>query len=149
MMDNEIIKALERMSAEDADGFSSDILDLIKRQQAEIERFTKRQKPTAASGYKVENGKIVFYTNMLEGCHNVYESLDDVAKTLNELLQECYDKDEIVLHLKNARAEAIRGFAERLHKKADVYDDGDTWFYFIDPDEIDNLVKEMVGENNG
>ena len=40
MTNNEIIKALERMSAEDADGFSSDILDLIKRQQAEIERLT-------------------------------------------------------------------------------------------------------------
>ncbi len=39
MTDNEIIKALERMSAEDADGFSSDILDLIKRQQAEIKRL--------------------------------------------------------------------------------------------------------------
>lgn len=39
MTDNEIIVALERMSAEDADGFSSDILALIKRQQAEIERY--------------------------------------------------------------------------------------------------------------
>lgn len=39
MEDNEIIEALERMSAEDAGGFSSDILDLIKRQQAEIERY--------------------------------------------------------------------------------------------------------------
>ena len=39
MTDNEIIKALERMSAEDANGFSSDILGLIKRQQAEIKRL--------------------------------------------------------------------------------------------------------------
>ena len=39
MTDDEVIKALERMSAEDPDGFSSDILALIKRQQAEIERW--------------------------------------------------------------------------------------------------------------
>lgn len=39
MTDNKIIKALERMSEEDPEGFSNDILDLIKRQQAEIERL--------------------------------------------------------------------------------------------------------------
>ena len=39
MTDNEIIKALERMSAEDSNGFSSDILNLINRQKAEIERL--------------------------------------------------------------------------------------------------------------
>ena len=39
MKDNEILKALERMSEEDAEGFSSDVLDLINRQQAEIERL--------------------------------------------------------------------------------------------------------------
>ena len=33
MTDNEIIKALERMSEEDPEGFSTDILDLIRRQQ--------------------------------------------------------------------------------------------------------------------
>ena len=37
MTDKEIIKALERMSEEDAEGFSSDVLVLINRQQAEIE----------------------------------------------------------------------------------------------------------------
>lgn len=39
MTDKEIIKALERMSREDPEGFSSDVLDLIKRQKAEIERL--------------------------------------------------------------------------------------------------------------
>lgn len=39
MKDNEIIKALERMSEEDPDGFSSDILGVINRKEAEIERL--------------------------------------------------------------------------------------------------------------
>ena len=39
--DNEIIKALERMSEEDPDGFSNDILDLIKRLHAENEELRK------------------------------------------------------------------------------------------------------------
>lgn len=37
--DNEIIRGLERMSEEDPDGFSSDLLNLINRQKAEIERL--------------------------------------------------------------------------------------------------------------
>ena len=40
MNDSEIINGLQRMSNEDPDGFSSVVLDLIKRQQAEIERLT-------------------------------------------------------------------------------------------------------------
>ena len=40
--DNEIIRGLERMSEEDPDGFSSDILNYINRQKAEIERLQKK-----------------------------------------------------------------------------------------------------------
>lgn len=36
MTDNEIIEALERMTEEDPEGFSSEILDLIKRQKQAI-----------------------------------------------------------------------------------------------------------------
>lgn len=42
MTDNEIIKALQRMSEEDPDGFSSDVLDLVNRQKAEIEGLKKQ-----------------------------------------------------------------------------------------------------------
>lgn len=41
MTDNEIIKALERLSAEDPDGFSADVWDLICRRDAEIETKNK------------------------------------------------------------------------------------------------------------
>lgn len=88
MTDEDIIKALERMSEEDSDGFSSDILNFITRlksenknlnielkamrgaansYKAEVERLQKRRKPTETSGFKIENGKVVFYTNMLNG----------------------------------------------------------------------------------
>lgn len=38
---DEIIKALERMSEEDAEGFSSDVLNLVEIQQVEIESLNK------------------------------------------------------------------------------------------------------------
>nr|DAG64794.1 MAG TPA: hypothetical protein [Caudoviricetes sp.] len=39
--DEEIIKGLQRMSEEDPDGFSADVLDLINRKTAEIEMLNK------------------------------------------------------------------------------------------------------------
>ena len=35
--DNEIIEALERLSAEDPDGFSADVLEMVNRQKATAE----------------------------------------------------------------------------------------------------------------
>lgn len=41
LTDEEIIKELQRMSEEDPDGFSADILKVINHQNAEIGRLTK------------------------------------------------------------------------------------------------------------
>lgn len=37
MTDNEIIKVFERLSAEDPDGFSADVLEMVNRQKATAE----------------------------------------------------------------------------------------------------------------
>lgn len=37
MIDNEIIEALERLSAEDPDGFPADVLEMVNRQKATAE----------------------------------------------------------------------------------------------------------------
>lgn len=167
--DNEIKKALECCINDDCDNCPDtfgncehnamrNALDLINRQQAEIEKFTKRQKPTGASGYKIENGKIVFFTNMLGGCRQEYENLDEVVKTLNELLQECYSKDEIAFalkckteDLKTAKSEAIKELAEKFKEKAGSivascqgYEIYETKQYQISAVDLDNLVKEMT-----
>ena len=39
MTDNEIIKALERLSAEDPDGFSADVLEMVNRLLDEIKKL--------------------------------------------------------------------------------------------------------------
>lgn len=40
--DDDIIKGLQRMSEEDPDGFSADVLDLINRQRTEIDNLNKQ-----------------------------------------------------------------------------------------------------------
>jgi len=39
--------------------------------------------------------------------------------------------------------------SERLKEKADVYEDEEYYFKYVTTDDIDNLVKEMVGADNG
>ena len=129
------------------------VFDRFEEQQAEIERYKNRQKPTGASGYKVENGKVVFFTDMLGGCKVVKENLEEVVKTLNELLQEAYAKDEIAFalkckteELKTAKAEAVKEFAERI-EQSDVSESDK--FIMVRKYKFDNLVKEMVGDADG
>ena len=168
MTDNEIIKALEcctshrgyeaciggcpfheqELCLKDADAVLTHSLDLINRQQAEIERLQKLQKPTGAGGFKVENGKVVFYSDMLNGYRHEYKDLDEIVKELNLYMHTDYKNLELISHYQHkaqtAKTEAIKEFAERLKEKS--------WqgmwetIQHVDVDDIDNLVKEMTEE---
>lgn len=58
--DDEIIKGLKRMSEEDPNGFSADILDLINRQKSEIEslKIEFSAMRDTANLYKAKNEKL-------------------------------------------------------------------------------------------
>ena len=163
MTDNELIKALECCSdtanksckekkcpaikecMTDVDILEKSALYLINRQKAEIERLQKLQKPTKTSGFKIELGKVVFYTHILNGYRHEYANLDEVVKELNLMLQQHYSKDVIVAHYKSklqtAKSEAYKDFAEKL--KADFVsweNYGGKYVKFL----IDKLVKELT-----
>ena len=97
----EIIKAL---------GKDMDLIDLIDRQQEEIERL------------KIEN-------QAFRSAANSYK-----------------------LHYNEARTEAIKEFANKLKKHSRKMQSsdfsGDFWDRAVLVTDIDNLLKEMVGENN-
>ena len=63
-----------------------------------------------------------------------------------ESLKESYAIYEETTGLKLARTEAIKEFAERLKANAMLHHGGVTVVY---GSAIDNLVKEMTGEDNG
>ena len=134
MTDNEIIKALEYCQSETTENCNKCPLvfkgacqqeclrkafDLINRQQAEIEKQ-----------------------------RIMLEAIEDAVNPLP--FETDYDKS-----IKQAKSEAIKEFAERLKAKSsccvasqngqELYE---TKSYTIKAIEIDNLVKEMVGDNN-
>ena len=145
------------------ENFVTMVLDLINRQKAEldgqdveimrlkheIERLQQLQKPTGAGGFKVENGKVVYYSDMLNGYRHEYKDLDEIVKELNLYMHTDYKNIELISHykgkLQTTKAEAIKEFAGRLKEKKTNIEV--MRMPFLNRD-IDNLVKEMVGDND-
>ena len=100
----------------------NDAIDLINRQQAEIERL------------KAENEKA---KNYLAKCFDKYEKTKIAKESLENTVY-------------TARAEAVKEFAERLKEKANYEEiwtgEEEYVFHTVEFDDIDNLVKEIIGE---
>lgn len=134
MIDEEIIKGLECCSIikggckncllHNRDGSCTTILvknalDLINHQRAEIERLKK-------IGTEADNfARAICNERMLKG-------------------KPVADYEDLQEYIKKAKAEAINEFAERL--KTASYYEFEELIPSIMADKIDNLVKEMVGE---
>ena len=167
-MTDEQIKALECCNGDDCEtcmalkycdymhpgALARSSLDIINRQKAKIERLNIELKAMrgAANSYKAEierlKDKIFVLENDLEKAENLSDALgNDVDIKLNHI----YDLEE---NLKKAKSEAIKECLARVknyikthcnpYGKPDF--DYDTSIAIMR--YIDNLVKEMVGENN-
>lgn len=148
MTDNEIIKALERLSAENPDGFSADVLEVVNRLKKEIEKLEKaRQKQgqflAEERGQKyelMEANRILTYQN---------KQCDETIKELQEQINGLHAYENKI------KIAAYKDFADMVR---------DTFFYDISNStpkeakfpcavmyaiekEIDKALKEMVGED--
>ena len=113
------------------DRLGNDVIGLIERQRAEIEASKELLK---VIGVELENVKNLIVQN-------------------NKSKLKIYDAYE--QKLKTARAEAIKEFAEKLKDEINqaiytYYNHAAGGYYLAENciDEIDNLVKEMVGADN-
>ena len=114
----------------------------------------KLQNPTGAGGFKVENGKVVFYSDILNDYKHEYKDLDEIVKELNLYMHTDYKNLELISHyqhkVQTAKTEAIKEFAERLKAKiaVDVECGCDCETYLVEdlPKDIDDLVKEMTSK---
>lgn len=74
-------------------------------------------------------------------------SLDETE--IRERLEKIKTQKTICIdNIESIRAEAIKDFADRLKANRPRLNTGEQVFY-IRPEEVDNLVKEMVGADNG
>ena len=128
-----------------------DLLDLIHRLQDEIERLTEKAsyrkipegavvltekeykryeriekiiklaKMEKAIGYEVKNGKLYYFTNMLEGFEYEFKDLQEICDTANHYNEEFFGLQQRLDFWKGkaeeTRKETAEKFAERLKAK--------------------------------
>lgn len=146
MTDNEIIKALEnaKLVVNDGDAetlaFFDSLIDFINRQKAEIEKLEK-ENTVFREIIKKQDDEISALRKDLLKRENLEESFSKSVKQFDKRLEKT---------VKLERAEAYKEFAARLKTE---YAKGMSWFkkkesYYVDVSDIDNLVKEMVGDDN-
>ena len=114
----------------------------VWKMKKELDRLHKLQESTGAGGYKIENGKVIFCTDMLNGYRHEYKDLEEIVKELNLYMHTDYKYIELISHYKHKaqtdKTEAIKEFAERL--KCGVPQETGV----IRCADVDNLVKEMT-----
>ena len=154
LTDNEIVKALEccgKLHIENIDSFCNECIfkgkamcigylcdnsiDLINRLQEENERLQKSylRNQEIFAEQSLENERLKAEIERLKEKNECYAELE----------QGCY-----VSGYKKIKAEAIKEFAERLKEKSDSRFDYSELVFEISEEDIDNLVKEMAGEDN-
>ena len=85
--------------------------------------------------------------NSVDGCIGANDVLSLINRQKAEIEGMTYKVEHLEFRLENARGEAIKEFAERLKKDLCYEDFFETNVVFLDESKIDNLVKEMVGED--
>ena len=138
MTDKEIIKALEYCKDCSAN-LNVEIIDLITRQQAEIEKL------------KVENQSLRSDANSLKMHYEEAQAEIESLKIFRGYAEK-RASDYRIMRDKylNAKSEAYKEFSEKekefMHNKFKALDEYE--FEYITERDIDNLLKETVGENN-
>lgn len=177
LTDNEIIKALEywkkfdneidqmlsgrfkdnKMLIEQKEivKITLNLFDLINRQKAiiekseKVEHFADKTIETANAeieNLKVENQSLRSAANSLKMHYKEAQTKIESLKIFRGYAEKrASDYKTMRDKYLNAKSEAYKEFAERMKEKAMQKFD---WNEYVEVEDIDDLVKEMVGENN-
>ena len=107
---------------------------------------------TAANSLKMHYEEAQAEIERLKSCVKSEDEVREIAKRTIEPLVKEITREQIDIAVKYAKSESYKEFAERLKEKSEIVHlfsvrTGDR--YMVDIDDIDNTLKEMVGENNG
>ena len=98
--------------------------DAMYNMKSENDKLQEKCKPTPVSGYVIENGKVVFRSDILGTYREEYDSLEDVVKTLNLYLHECYSFMEVNTHLRGTIARIQEALDKALENISDTTQEG-------------------------
>lgn len=130
-------------------GKDIDLIDLIDRQQAEIERLQKEVNLVSIQFQDLQER----YEEAQTEIERLKEESSDKERAYTDeycLRKEWRDKcRQLLIEKQTAKSEAVKEFVERLKEKSykTIRNYGLTKDV-VEVCDIDNLVKEMVGDNN-
>lgn len=121
------------------------------RRYERIEKTIKLAKREKAIGYEVKNGKLYYFSNLLEGFECEFKDLQEVCEMANHYLEEFYGLDQRLTFWKGkaetTEQETAEKFAGRLKDEYLPIISG----YFSDSEtekeqELNRLLCEMTDE---
>lgn len=118
-------------------------LSFIENQQAEKEALIAGQE-TMSKYIEEQQAEIERLKNTIISLSDYLDILG-IDKTDTSIVRTATELNAQIRA--DVKAEAIKEFADRLKEKADYYENGQGWegdIYYAD--DVDNLVKEMVGD---
>ena len=138
MTDSELIKALENSINTynkkgiyvDTENIQQQALDLLKRQKKELEA--------------IKDEKALVFKLSEEQINEIKEQINEIKEQINETKEDLLKSVEY--NERKIKAEAYKEFAERLNEKAQIADCFNSYNMVVGAHFIDNLLKEMVGE---
>ena len=117
-----------------------------------IEKIIKLAKREKANGYEVKNGKLYYFSNMLDGFEYEFKDLQEICDAANHYNEEFCGLDQRLAFwqgkAEETRKETAEKFAERLKETATkeiartIFDE--FVYYRILEDKIDEIVKEIT-----
>ena len=103
---------------------------------------------SAANSFKMHYEEAQTEIERLKSCVKSEDEVREIAKRTMEPLVKEITREQIDIAVKYAKSEAYKEFAERLkefmHNKFKALDEYE--FEYITERDIDNLVKEIIGE---
>ena len=111
-----------------------------------IEKIIKLAKREKANGYEVRNGKLYYFSNMLDGFEYEFKDLQEICDAANHYNEEFWALDQRLAFwqgkAEETRKETAEKFAERV--KMAFYYEFDELIPSIMADKIDEICKEIT-----
>ena len=114
-----------------------------------IEKIIKLAKMERANGYEVKNGKLYYFTNMLEGFEYEFKDLQEICDAANHYNEEFFGLQQRLDFWKVKAETTAKETAEKFAKLADdksvYFNMDDTIYKVVHFEDIVEICKEITG----
>lgn len=118
-----------------------------------IEKIIKLAKMEKAIGYEVKNGKLYYFTNMLEGFEYEFKDLQEICDTANHYNEEFFGLQQRLDFWKGKAEETRKETAEKFAEEVEMWKRKAIFYYNLAKDSgiyciVDGEIAKEFTEGN-